>query len=256
MNSFKNFKTGIIQYREAIIFIKNNRLSYYFIYPLILNVILFYFGWNSVNILINYCQEYIESISQLDSIQFWGREILQKAIDIILYLFFKMLFVVMFAYIGGYIIIILLSPVFAMLSEKIEQIKTGKEYPFSLKQNIKDIITGTSIAIRNLCYEILITVVLIFFGFIPIVGWLSVILLLIVSSYFYGFSFHYYSLERKRFSKRKNIKFMKNNKELLTANGLIFASCLMIPFVGIVLSSFVAILSTVAASISIHEKLD
>lgn len=255
MTFIKNFKTGILKYREALLFIHNNKLNYFFIFPLLLNIVLFYFGWTSINSLSNYSREYIESISHINTANFWGHEFIQTLIDIILYIFFKILFILIFAYTGGYIIIILLSPIFSILSEKVEKIQTGKQYSFNLATTINDIITGIYISVRNLCYELLITIVLIFFSFIPIIGWFSIIILFLVSSYFYGFSFYYYSIERKGLGKAQNIKFMKNNKNLLISNGFIFASCLMIPFIGILLSSFVAIISVVAASISINEEI-
>ena len=47
-----------------------------------------------------------------------------------------------------------MSPVFAILSEKVESILTGNEYPFNIHQFLSDIWRGVKLAIRNFAIEI------------------------------------------------------------------------------------------------------
>lgn len=49
------------------------------------------------------------------------------------------LFFVLFIFIGGTIVNILMSPIYMILSEKTETVLTGKEFPFDSRQTVKDV---------------------------------------------------------------------------------------------------------------------
>ena len=57
-----------------------------------------------------------------------------------------------------YIFLIIGSPVFAYLSEKTEGIIEGKDFPFNLKQLLKDIVRGVKLAFRNVLWQTVYTV--------------------------------------------------------------------------------------------------
>src|SRR5690606_4541670 len=80
------------------------------------------------------------------------------------------------------------SPVFAYLSEKTESILEGRDFPFSFKQLLKDIIRGIRLALRNLLWQTVYTVSILILSFIPIIGWISPLISLFVECYYYGFS--------------------------------------------------------------------
>ena len=253
MSFFRDFGFGLRTYSEALRFIFKKKLSWFFIFPFIFNILLFGFGWDIVNAYSDAAQVYLENQFELNQSDFLGSDFLKTVIDIFVWLSFKVMFILLFAYVGGYMIIILMSPVFSYLSERTEKIKTGVEYPFSLKQLVKDVLRGLIIAIRNFSIELLLTLLMFIVSFIPIVGWLAAIMLFFISSYFYGFSFMDYALERKQLSLKQSIQFMRENKGLVIANGFVFSLCLIIPFAGVLLSSFAAIVSVVAATLAISE---
>ena len=136
-----------------------------------------------------------------------------------------------------------------MISEKVDNILTGNEYPFKLIQIIKDIFRGIGIAIRNLVLEIIIMLFGSILNLIPIIGWLSRILLLLVPSYFYGFSFMDYTNERKKRDIKESVSLMRKYKWVAITNGGVFAISLLIPF----LSLFVAILTVIAGTVAMDE---
>jgi CysZ protein len=76
----------------------------------------------------------------------------------------------------------------------------------------------------------------------------------LISAYYYGFSFIDYNLERKQYTVSDSVNYMKKNRGIVMGNGIVFALVLAIPLIGIALSSFVAIISAVAATISLHKK--
>ncbi len=255
MTFSKGFQLGIKSYSNAFHFIKKHKLSWYFIFPLILNVLLFILGYQSILSLGSSLSTYTTDLLNIDSWNFWGSGILASVILFFINFVLKLLFIVVFAYIGGYIVIILLSPVFAFLSEKVENILTGNEYPFHFNQFIKDIWRGIKLATRNFLIEILITILLFVISFIPIVGIFTSIPLFIISAYFYGFSFIDFSLERKQMNIKESVAFIKTNKGLAIGNGVIFSLTLLIPYIGVLLSGFISIISLVAATIATTETL-
>ncbi len=253
MKLLADFRMGLQTYSEALDYIFRKKLGWFFIFPLLLNILIFWFGWNYIGNLSSEIQQQVLTYINLEDADFWGAGILQFLLTGLVWLIFKLLFFLLFAYLGGYIIIILLSPIFSYLSERTEQLQTGRKYPFNLRQFIRDIIRGILIALRNLSIELLLTVILFFCSFIPIIGWLSPIILFLVSSYFYGFSFMDYAIERKQLNIHDSVQFTRTNKGVVIANGFVFSLCLLIPFIGIFLSSFAAIVAVVAGTISVNK---
>ena len=73
---------------------------------------------------------------------------------------------------------------------------------------------------------------------------------------FYGFSFIDYTNERRRLSVKQSVAFIRQNKGVAVTNGAVFSLLLMIPFCGYSLAGFGAIISVVAATLAIHQKVD
>ena len=150
-----------------------------------------------------------------------------------------------------------MSPLFAWLSERTDQIINNTNYPFNLQQFTTDIWYGIIIAIRNFIYEIAVIILVLLANFIPVLniftGIPATIFLFIISSYFYGFSYMYYNLERKRYKAKDSVQFIKNYKGMAIANGSLFSISLFIPFFGVMLSGWTAIIATVGATIAMND---
>ncbi|MCW3788606.1 EI24 domain-containing protein [Plebeiibacterium sediminum] len=255
MTFTKGLKLGINSYSKAFQFIKKYKLTWYFLFPLVLNIILFTLGYSSTVSLSTKWFVYVSDWLCVDSWNFWGSGFLSSMLLFFLNIVLRLLFIIIFAYIGGYVVIILMSPVYAILSEKVETIITGNDYPFEFNQFIKDIWRGIRLATRNFLIELLLTIVLLLLSFLPVIGLFTSLTLFIISSYFYGFSFIDYSLERKKLNMNESIAFVKTNKGLAIGNGTIFSLVLLIPFVGVLISSFVSIITLVAATITTTQTL-
>ena len=251
----KGFSLGIKSYSRACSFLKAHGLTWYFLFPLILNIILFGLGYASTANLSNKWFVYFTDWINMSSWDFWGSGFLSSTIEFFLFIMVRILFFLIFAYVGGYIVIIFLSPVFAILSEKVESILTGNEFPFVFNQFLKDIWRGVRLALRNLVIELMLTLVLFVLSFIPVVGFFTGITLFFISAYFYGFSFIDFSLERKRMNIKDSVAFVKTNKGLAIGNGTVFSLVLLIPFVGVMISSFLSIVSVTAATIATSEAM-
>ena len=166
----------------------------------------------------------------------------QIILNLILLLFYFSLLKYLFLIIG--------SPLFAYLSEKTESIIEGKEYPFSFKQLMKDMIRGIKLALRNMLWQTVYTVSILILSFIPIIGWVTPLLALLVECYYLGFSMLDYSCERNKLSTAQSIGFIGRHKGLAIGNGMVFYLMHFIPILGWLLAPSYAV---IAATISLYN---
>ncbi len=254
MGQLKDFQIALGSYSKAVEFIRQNGMMKFFILPVLLNIVLLALGLNLVGSLTDSAITAIKAAWEPNSWDFWGAEFLAGALNLFIWLILRIFFFLFFAFIGGYVILMLLSPVLAYLSEKTEQILLGTEVPFSWLQLIKDAWRGIALAARNFMIELAAMILLFFLSFIPVLGLVSAPLLFLISAYYYGFSFIDYTAERRKLKVKESIDFVKKRKGLAIGNGLPFALALVVPIIGVSLSGFLAIISTVAATMAILKK--
>ena len=177
----------------------------------------------------------------------------------------KIIFFFITAFFMKYIVLACMSPVLALLSEKTEKIITGKDYPFKWDQFMRDVWRGILISIRNFFIEVSLMiftwVVFLFLGAIfPPLAILSVFVLFIISSYFYGFAMLDYVNERRRLGIKEGAKFIRKYSGLAIALGMFIAiipeiSYWLIQFVASFFISTVAIVSVVGAVIALNKEI-
>lgn len=162
---------------------------------------------------------------------------------LIMMLFYFSLFKFLFLIIG--------SPVFAFLSEKTASIIEGKDFPFSFTQLGKDILRGIKLALRNSVWQTVYVLSIILLSLIPLIGWLTPILAVLVECYYYGFSMLDYSMERQKKTPAESIFYIGNHKGLAIGNGFIFYLMHMLPIIGWILAPSYAV---VAATLSTYPN--
>ena len=254
-NGKLTFNDGISVYSEALNFIFTKKLWFYFFFPLVLNLVLFILGFRLVDELSTSINEWVNSFLTDPEGEFgWLISLLNSVIYWLVWLTTKVVFFIIFSYIGGYATMIVLSPILAILSEKTASIITGKKYPFDILQLTRDIVRAILIALRNMLIQLAFLIGFFIISFIPIVGWLiSFVGNFLVASYFYGFAFIDYTNERNRLSLKQSIQFVRTNKWFAIGIGTIFALCFMVPLIGGIIASFACIVSVVAATIKIEK---
>lgn len=244
----KEIIISIQSYAEAHRFIQKHRLWKWIIIPGIFYTLLFmvgmYFFWTSSNWAIEFIMLKTGVKAWLDKMQESWLNFLfilgQIMLRLVLLLFYFSLFKFLFLIIG--------SPVFAYLSEKTEAIIAGKDFPFSLSQLMKDIVRGIRIALRNLLWQTVYVLSIFILSFIPLVGWVSPLIALMVECYYFGFSMLDYSSERNKLSAAQSIEFIGRHKGLAIGNGMVFYIMHFIPFLGWLLAPSYAV---IAATISL-----
>lgn len=164
-------------------------------------------------------------------------------IRLILVLFYFSLFKYLFLIIG--------SPLFAYLSEKTDAMLTGKDFPFSTNQLLKDMGRGIRLSLRNTLWQTVYMVSLLILSFIPLVGWIVPVVAIFVECYYYGFSMLDYSCERHKLSPTASIDYIGKHKGLAIGNGMVFYLMHLVPFLGWVLAPSYAV---IAATISLYHQ--
>lgn len=245
----KEIITAIQAYFQTHRFIIKHRLWKWIFIPGLIYALLFcvgiYFFWKSSNYAIDFMllktgvKDWIQKMQ--NGWLSWFIIFAQLMLHMVLMLFYFSLFKYLFLIIG--------SPLFAYLSEKTEAIMEGKDFPFSFTQLIKDIVRGIRIALRNMLWQTVYAVSIFILAFIPVIGWITPLIALMVECYYLGFSMLDYSCERHKLSTSQSIAFIGKHKGLAIGNGMIFYLMHLIPFLGWVLAPGYAV---IAATISLY----
>ena len=262
MKFTKNLSLGFKSYLESIPFIFYNGIWKYLIVPLILFGIIFYVG--------NRFGATADSLEQVRETGDYSWSWLGLSWVFLKSQFFKLL-EFLFLDATKYLIMIFLSPLLAIISEKTEEILTGNKYKFNLKRLIVDVKRGIGIAIRMLIAEVLLAFVLWEWIVAPLFGVNEIIVdvvTLCIGFYFYGFAYVDYINERLRLTIKESWKFMKRHAGLAFAIGSVYSLFYKIPslintdntWLNTLLDNFgvlfAPVLAIVAATIAMHKLVD
>lgn len=268
----KDLLLGYRSYWNALRFIKEHKLYLYFFLPILLFVGIYYLGfafesWKN------------EASQGSESAGFW-----LKIWYAIVYGFYTAMAYLVFKFMR-YILIICLSPILSIVSERVERIITGNVYKFNLKQLIKDVKRTINLSIRNLIWEF--GIVYSFWLLIMILGWVFQVptvivgyiqtgVAMLIGFYYYGFSFIDYMNERRRLSIAQSVEFVKKHRGFAFALGSVFTilfhytnkyfvgakddfssnAFLVIVIVSSIIMSIIPIVTIVAATLGVHEIVD
>ena len=206
--------------------------------------------------LLPYLYQWIELHAGLDltanqNIEEW-KEVLKTGLQWGIVIVIKvMLWYVMSRYMK-YLVIILLSPLFAYISERTEALITGRSYPFSLFQILKDALRGAGIALRNLLLETLLMVGGGLISFVlPLLSPLILVILFLVNSYFMAFNFFDYVAERKKMGVSASVSYMRANMSTLLGFGVAYNLIAWFPILDWILAPISAASGAVIADVNL-----
>lgn len=268
----KDLFLGYRSYINALKFIKEHKLYVYFLFPILLFVGIYYLGFAFEE----WKNEAAKSTTQ-DG--FW-----LKIWNAIIYGFYTAMAYLVFKFMR-YILIVCLSPLLSVVSERVEKIITGNVYKFNLKQLIKDVKRTINLSIRNLIWEFGIVYALYFIVMIlgwvfqlssPVVLFIDTTIAMLIGFYYYGFSFIDYLNERRRLTIAESVLFVKKHRGFAFALGSVFTILFHYTnkyfsnakedlssnafFIVIILSSVVMsvipVVTIVAATLGVHELVD
>lgn len=130
----------------------------------------------------------------------------------------------------------------------------GKDFPFSVKQLVKDAARGVKIALRNLLWQTVYVISILILSFIPLFGWIAPLVALLVECYYFGFSMLDYSSERNKLSSSQSIEFIGRHKGLAIGNGIVFYVMHLIPIVGWLLAPSYAVIAATISLLSARKS--
>lgn len=121
-----------------------------------------------------------------------------------------------------YIILIIGSPMFAFLSRKTESIIENNENIRNWGGIRKEVGRSIRMAVRNCGWQTVYLVALVLLSLVPVVGWITPLIVFFVECYYYGFSMLDYGLARNNYTPSQSIHFIGRHKGLAIGNGILF----------------------------------
>lgn len=271
INHLNDLKLGFKSYYDAVLFIKKHNMWYYFLFPVLLFLGIYYLGF----VFQNLKSEIV--INDTDPIYL-------KSWYYFLRSLYALLAVVMLSFMR-YVLIIIISPVLSVVSERVERILTGNKYKFNLKQLIKDVKRTMNLAIRNIFWELGIVYSFVIgfyimswlFGFSDgVYAFVTASFSMFVGFYYYGFGFIDYLNERQRLSIDQSVVFVRKHKGFAIALGSVFTIIfvysnnffneiredvhggwiLTLVIIASIILAMIPIVTMVAATLGVHELVD
>jgi CysZ protein len=247
MDFLHQIKTSLLSYYRTYRFIENHNLWKIFILPAIINLII------TVVIVIvsiktsGYIVElFFENIKPASE----DKEILSLVHGLLMVIVRATIFF-LYLKIYRYLILITLAPLFAAISSKVQTIATGQKRKACTKMYLMDCTRGIQIALRNFLIEAVLSTIIIVVSFI--IAWiipLAPILILILESWYVGYSFADYRNEHFALSKKESRKQMWTYPGLVLGNGLFFNILILIPIIGVL---FAPVFALVSSGLSINH---
>ena len=245
----KEIVIAVQSWEEARLFIRKHRFFKWIIGPGIIYTLLFIAGmmvfWQSSNTVVSW-------ISDRLGVEAWlqkERSAWLSFLFVMTGMMLRLILVLFYFSLFKFLILIIGSPVFAYLSEKTEAMIEGREYSFTWADLKKDVLRGTKLALRNAGWQSVYLVALIFMSLIPVIGWITPVIALMMEGYYFGVSMLDYSLARTQFSPSQSVAFTGRHKGLAIGNGLLFYVMHVIIF----LAPAYAI---IAATLCVHKIKD
>lgn len=242
----KEIVIAIQGWEGARLFIRKHRLFRWIVIPGIIYAILFiagmFFFWRSSDTVVSWASRQL-------SIEAWLQKERNEWLSFLLVMTGMMLRLVLVLFYFSffkYLILIIGSPVFAYLSEKTESIIEGKEYKFTWPDVRKDCIRSIRLDLRNCGWQSVYLFALIILSLIPVAGWITPIIALLMECYYFGFSMLDYSFARAKLTPSQSIQFTGRHKGLAIGNGFLF----YVMHILIILAPAYAV---IAATLSVHK---
>ena len=240
----KQVFNGIKAYAGAFELISKLKLWRYFVIPIAISIVTAVVIIISAYGLSDNIGQFISKIWVWD----WGKETFATISEI-----FGGLLVILIGFVlYKHIIMALSAPFMSPVSEKIELHLLGEKHQHRDTSFRQQLWRGIRINVRNLFMELWFTIIILLISFIPIIGWVTSLLLFVVQAYYAGFGNMDYTLER-HFKYKDSLNFVRKNRGIALGNGIVFMLFLLIPVVGIIL---VLPLSVTAASIKTVELIE
>lgn len=244
---FNGIKYGFISVFESFKFMKQNKgFLKYFIIPFFLNIILL-----SALVLIAYMYVYPFLTGYLPTGTEWYISIINKMAGLLFFVLTSIFVILLYSITGS-----ILSAIFYdFISERTETIITNSKLdePFSFGLMFEDMKRILINIFKMLIFLIILNAILFSFNFVPVIGsFIYAIFSYLTVSFFFGFQFFEFTLDRKRLTFGQKLRITYKYRWLTCGTGIAFMILTFIPIIG-----FLSIGAGVTAGTLLYfEKID
>ena len=252
MNFFTGFFKGFGNCFKAFSLIFNKGLWPFLLYPLIIWLITWILTLFGITLLADYLTSLIKDLFNIEDSK--------GTLAVVIGLLIKISLFLISGTFSRYILLIILSPLIALLSEKAEEAISGTQFPFSIKQFSKDILRGVLITLRNFSMEMGIIIgCMLLSVFLAPATFITIPFLLFVSWYFTGFTMLDYNSERHKLKAGESTGFIRRNKGYACGIGCVYWLFMILPFfagdiIGIMFGPAVAVVGATISFLEIRKN--
>jgi CysZ protein len=223
----------------------------YLLYPLLFWIVVLVASFWVFADIANSISEYLNTYFNFKNIPDSGswlsvfKPFLTTYFSFILAIVLKLIFWYVISTFSKYLILIFLSPLFALLSESTEEKLYGNKYPFSFSQLLKDIMRGVGISLRNMFFEYSIMFICFILTIVfPPLAIITTPFLFLVSWYFIGFTLLDYNFERHKMNIKESTQFIRKNIGIACGLGVTYFGFMLLPFyIGVMLAPVITVVA-------------
>jgi CysZ protein len=161
-----------------------------------------------------------------------------------------------FKQLAVFFVLTVFSPINTFLSEAVDTDLTGDRVGFDIIRFVNDFIRMVFVVIIAVSLEIVTMGIWSFFAWMFELQFLNPIIFFITASFFYGFSFFDYSLERNEISVMGSIRFAKKYAMPTLLTGVFFSTIMLIPILGLALAPVIMTIVSTYVFLKTMGKLD
>ncbi len=231
---------------EAFTIIKNGKMKKFYLMPGILNLILLTFLYHIGKYISFNLFSRLEDFFKLDNYENIAFIIIKIMIFMIAFLLYFLVYKAL--------LLIVLSPFLNYISERTEKSLSDQEFTFSFSDNMRFIWRGIVISCKSFSKEILGTLIILLLGLIPLLSLAAPFLIFLLQSYYVGFSFMDYTLERHSYSSKESLAFLRKNWTFSAFSGALFTVVFLIPIIGIFLAPLISCVAITSGTLKILNK--
>lgn len=250
MDFLHQIKLSFFFYWKAFRFIVSHNLWKLLVIPAIINLIIAFlivvFAIKTSGIIVESVLENFHSTSSDRTVHSFIEGFLMVVIRAFVFFFYLKIY--------RYLALVFLAPVFSIISSKVQAIASGPAKKICTGKYLSDCSRGIKIAFRNFLFEIVLSTLIIIVSFLIV--WiipLAPIAILVLESYFIGYSMTDYRNEYLGISSKESRKLINDYLGLVIGNGLIFNILILIPLLGVLFAPGLALIAS-GLSINYLEK--
>jgi CysZ protein len=245
-------------YFAAWSFMRRQRLMHFFVYPFLVSLLIQLVAMKFLYSGVDWSLQWLAGqlgfgFAEVD-VSFWEslKDWLFTGARFMLTLVLKLYLFILLIRVNRYLTLAIIAPLLAIISEKTEQLLTGRDFPFSTTRFLGEVLRGIVITLRNGITEVVLVLLAFIAGLVfpPAAPFLGV-LMFVVSAYFMGFGMMDYICERHGMGIATSVAYIRKQRHIAVGNGLAFILIFTIPFVGPVVAP---VLGAVAACITLFRQ--